>query len=103
MNTEVGIDKIEFLSSHHAKIFGRVFSGTLRIGDRFVLVCNLEHRAPEEKPIRKPHAQVDLIVTRLQTYGHEMEWLDEGLTGIIIVEGHGFESISVGMSIATHE
>ncbi len=95
MSTEFGIITV----GPDYCISGRVFAGLVRRGTRFVCGYQIQHTTPDVAPIRTPVAELDLKIVRIECYGRDVDQLDEGLTGNLIVEGRGIELLSSGMSI----
>lgn len=101
MSGEFGIYELRPITLQKAELLGRVFSGCIRLGDRFVQANNLEFVSPDIKPVRNPVGGINLKVLRLLTYGRDVNLLEEGLTGAIFVEGRGIELLSPDISIVT--
>jgi hypothetical protein len=62
---------------------GRCYSGPIRVGDRF------------DQLVRKDGgvAGIDLYVKALEAYGHELDFIWEGLSAQITLEGAGAELV----------
>jgi len=103
MKIEFGIHTIEIDSPTGARLSGRMFSGVLHLGTRFVVACRIEHKSPDQVPIREPVGALSLTVKQITCYGKNVEALDEGLTGCIKVEGDGLHIISPEMSMVGEE
>lgn len=97
---EFGIHSVESVYQQKIHITGRVFHGIVKIGTCFTQAFELEHTAPEFIPKRNKTAELHLTVESVQAYGIDLDNLDEGLTGLLILSGYGIEHLHSGVSIA---
>ena len=88
-----GLANIE-ASSDGIRIGGRVFTGPIRVGDRFTSIRREGNR------LTNP---VDLVVKDIDFYGNRVDELEEAYTAWLVVVGDGASLLAEGDTLVGSE
>lgn len=70
-------------------VTGVVVSGIISLGNRFEFAY--------WPRVAKDRKRVSFVVTRIMAYGHELDELHRGMSGELLVVGHGIEQLKHGI------
>lgn len=69
MKAEFGVHDIKTVSYGRARISGRMFFGTLNVGDVFTRAFKIHRASPDKDPEREIVGFVILKITKIVAYG----------------------------------
>ncbi|RYD20174.1 MAG: hypothetical protein EOP88_16075 [Verrucomicrobiaceae bacterium] len=101
MSAEFGVHSVDQTGESEFAITGRVFSGTIDRQTCFSALLEYGFVSPEVATTGKVVGDISAKVVKISCYHREVDCLEEGLTGVLIVTGSGIDQVSPGLGIAT--